>query len=55
MKKIKKIPIAKYIGDTEKYFPAFKKIVNKGDLVAEMPLEEAEARRDFIVINKEGS
>jgi hypothetical protein len=54
MKKTKRIiQIPMYVGDTEKYFPAFKKIVNKGDLVAEMPLDEAKARRDFIVINKE--
>ena len=54
MKKIKKIiPVPVYIGDTEKYFPAFKKIVNKGDAVAEMPIEEAKARRDFIVKYKE--
>lgn len=45
------IKIAKYIGE-ERYFPSFKKIVNKGDLVPEMPLNEAKARRDFIVINK---
>ena len=54
MKKKKETkPIAKYIGDTEKYFPAFKKIVSKGDLVAEMPLDEAEARRDFIIYKED--
>jgi hypothetical protein len=54
MKKTKRtVPVPMYVGDTEKYFPAFKKIVNKGDLVVEMPLNEAKARRDFIVINKE--
>lgn len=45
--------IAQYIGDTEKYFPSFKKIVNKGDLLAEMSIEEAKTRSDFIVVNKE--
>lgn len=45
--------VAKYIGDTEKYFPAFKKIVNKGDFVAEMSIDEAKTRSDFIVIYKE--
>lgn len=44
--------IAMYVGQIEKYFPSFKKIVNRGDLVPEMPLEEAKARRDFIVIYK---
>ena len=45
-------PIAKYIGDAEVYFPRFKKIVNKGDLVAEISIEEAKRRRDFIVVNE---
>jgi len=55
-KEIKKVvlkPVAKYIGDMEIYIPDFKKIVNKGDLVPEMPITEARARRDFIVINEE--
>lgn len=51
--KTTKKPIAKYIGDTEVYFPHFNKIINKGDLVPEMPIEEAMARRDFTIINKE--
>ena len=45
-------PIAKYIGSVEIYFPQFKKIVNKGDLVIEMPLDEAMARKDFVVANE---
>jgi len=56
-KEIKKVrllkPIAKYIGDMEVYIPAFKKIVNKGDLVPEMPINEASVRKDFIVIYEE--
>jgi len=54
-KKVRKItrPVAKYIGDSEVYFPSFKKIVNKGDLVEEMPLDEAAKRSDFIVIERE--
>ena len=54
-KKISKIilkPIAKYIGDVEVYFPQFNKIINKGDLLAEMPLDEARLRGDFIVVNE---
>ncbi len=47
-----KVKIAKYIGSKEIYFPSFKKIVNRGDLVPEMPLDEAKGRRDFIVIDK---
>lgn len=50
-KKIKK-PIAKYIGDAEILFSQFKKIVNKGDLVPEVPLKEARARSDFIIENE---
>lgn len=53
IKIVKTKPIAKYIGDTEVYFPHFNKIVNKGDLVPEMPIKEAMARRDFTIINKE--
>ena len=60
MKKVKKKsiktiakPIAKYIGDAEVYFPQFKKIINRGDLLPEMPINEARARSDFIVINEE--
>lgn len=55
-KKIKRkisVPIARYIGNTEIYIPNFKKIVNKGDLVPEMSIEEARQRPDFIVINEE--
>jgi len=49
--KEKKIP--KYIGGEEVYFPDFKKkIVKNGDLVEEMPLEEAEARSDFEIVTK---
>jgi len=44
--------IAKYIGDAEVYFPRFKKIVNKGDLIPEISIEEAKKRRDFIVVNE---
>ncbi len=44
--------VAKYIGSIEIYFPKFKKIVNKGDLVVELPIEEAKARPDFIVIER---
>ena len=51
IKKIKK-PIAKYIGDAEVYFPQFKKIINKGDLVPEMSIDEARVRKDFIVVNE---
>ncbi len=43
--------IAKYIGEVEIYFPQFKdKIVNTGDLVPELPIEEAKNRSDFTVI-----
>lgn len=45
--------VAKYIGDIELYFPQFRKIVNKGDLLPELPLWEAIERRDFIVIESE--
>ena len=45
-------PIAKYVGDAEVYFPLFKKIVNKGDLVPEISIEEAKRRCDFIVVNE---
>ena len=41
-----------YNGDTEVYFPAFKKIVKKGDTLNELPMKEAEARGDFIVREK---
>ncbi len=54
-KKEKSEPIkgtAMYVGQIEKYFPSFKKIVNKGDLVPEMPLDEAKTRRDFIIVYK---
>lgn len=51
VKKIKK-PIAKYIGDVEILIPQFKKIINKGDTVPGFPIEEAKARRDFIVVNE---
>ena len=43
------LPIAVYVGDVEIFIPEFKKIVNKGDAVLEMPLKEARARTDFIV------
>jgi len=46
-----KKPIAKYVGDAE--VMGFKKIINKGDLVPEMSIDEARLRKDFIVINKE--
>jgi len=46
------MPIAKYIGDAEVYFPQFKKIINKGDLMPEISIREAKARRDFIVLNE---
>ena len=52
-KEKKKIP--KYTGGEEVYFPDFKKkIVKNGDLVEEMPLEEAEARSDFEIVTKRG-
>lgn len=44
--------VAKYVGGKEIYIPNFKKIVNKEDLVPEMPLEEAKARRDFTIVNE---
>jgi hypothetical protein len=44
--------VAKYIGGKEIYIPDFKKIVNKGDLVPEMSLEEAKTRRDFTIVNE---
>jgi len=54
LKKAKKkkilLPIAVYVGDIE--IMLFNKIVNKGDSVLEMPLKEARARRDFIVVNE---
>ncbi len=54
-KKVKKgIPIAVYVGSNEVMFSDFKKIVNKGDTVLEMPLKEARARRDFIVKYESG-
>jgi len=42
-------PIAMYVGDAE--IIGFKKIINKGDLVPEMPVDEARLRKDFIVVN----
>ena len=42
--------VAKYVGDAE--VMGFKKIINKGDLVLEMSIEEARVRKDFIVVNK---
>ena len=42
--------IAKYVGDAEVI--GFKKIINKGDLVPEMPIDEARVRKDFIVVNE---
>jgi len=41
--------IAKYVGDAE--VMGFKKIINKGDLVPEMSIDEARVRKDFIVVN----
>ena len=46
-------PVAKYVGYQEVLFPKFNKIVKRGDLLPELSLDEAEARSDFIVINKE--
>ena len=43
--------VAMYVGDAE--IIGFKKIINKGDLVPEMPIDEALQRKDFIVISKE--
>jgi len=48
----KKIPVPIYIRDIEVMFPDFKRIVNKGDSVPEMSLNEARARRDFIIKNE---
>ena len=42
--------VAKYVGDAE--VMGFKKIINKGDLVPEMPVDEARLRKDFIVVSK---
>ncbi len=43
--------IPKYIGEVEIYFPLFEnKIVKTGDLVRELPIEEAKNRSDFTVI-----
>ena len=54
-KKVKRgIPIAVYVATNEVMFSDFKKIVNKGDTVLEMPLKEARLRRDFIVKNESG-
>jgi len=50
-KKILYETVPKYIGDSEVYFPDYKKIINKGDLLPEMSIKEAQARKDFIVIN----
>ena len=44
------LPIAVYMGDIE--IMLFNKIINKGDSVLEMPLKEARARSDFIVVNE---
>jgi hypothetical protein len=52
VKKLSK-PVAKYVGYSEVLFPKFNKIVKRGDLLPELSLDEAEARSDFIVINKE--
>lgn len=55
-KVIKKVlkPVAQYIGNGEKYVPNFKqKLINKGDILPEMPITEAKSRRDFKVIYKE--
>ena len=49
-----KVPTPKYVGTSELYFPQFKKIVNKGDLLPELPLWEARERDDFIVLNDKG-
>lgn len=50
--KPKKKQIAKYIGETEVYFPAYKKIVKQFDVLEEMSIEEAKSRDDFIVVYK---
>ena len=50
--KKKKVPTPIYIGDTEVMISQFERIVNKGDPVPEMSLEEARARRDFIIKNE---
>ena len=42
--------VAKYVGDAE--VMGFKKIINKGDLVPEMSIDEARKRKDFIVVNE---
>lgn len=47
------ILIPKYIGGGERYFPKYKKMVRHGDLLPELPMAEAQAREDFILIKKE--
>lgn len=47
----KEIPV--YIGDVEVYFPAFNKIVKKGDKLPELSVEQAKIRNDFKIIKEE--
>jgi hypothetical protein len=47
-------PTPKYIGGPlELYFPDYEQqLVRIGDLVPEMPIEEARARNDFVIVNE---
>ena len=50
IKRIQKVP--KYTGQVELYFPEYKKVVNNGDFLEELPIEEARKRDDFIIIER---
>lgn len=50
---MKKKEIPRYTGEVELYFPEFKKIVKKGDLLPELPIEEAERRSDFEIVKSD--
>jgi len=49
-KSIRLIP--KYIGGVELDFPKYKRRVNYGDLLPEMPIEIAKNRQDFILVKE---
>lgn len=42
----------KYIGNIELDFAKYKRRVNCGDLLPEMPIEEAKNRQDFILVKE---
>ena len=44
--------IPRYIGDVELYWPDFGKITKPGDYLEELPIEQAKARKDFILTER---